>query len=118
MPGSGVNALKSWLPNNRETAARFVKSTVEAVALMRTDRQAVFAAMAKWYGIKDARMQEHIFAQGKLLPAKPYPAIEGIKTMMRIYDYREMRLHKPEDFYDASFVEALDKSGHIDGLYR
>jgi len=118
MPGSGVNALKSWLPGHRETAARFIRSTVEAVALMRTDKQAVFAAMVKWYGIKDARVQEHIFEQGKLLPAKPYPQVEGIKTMMRIYNYREMRLHKPENFYDASFVTELDKSGYIDSLYK
>jgi ABC-type nitrate/sulfonate/bicarbonate transport system substrate-binding protein len=118
MPGSGVNALKSWLPGNRETAARFIKSTVDALALMRTDKQAVSAAMVKWYGIKDARVQEHIFEQSKLLPAKPYPQVEGIKTMMRIYDYREMRMHRPEDFYDASFLEALDKSGYIDSLYK
>jgi NitT/TauT family transport system substrate-binding protein len=118
MPGSGVNALKSWLPNNRETAARFIKSTVEAIALMRTDKEAVYAAMVKWYGIKDSRIQEHIFAQGKLLPAKPYPAVEGIKNMMRLYDYREMRQHKPEDFYDASFVTEFDKSGYIDSLYK
>jgi hypothetical protein len=38
--------------------------------------------------------------------------------MMDVYDYREMRIHKAEDFYDASFVEALDKSGYIDGLYK
>ena len=53
-----------------------------------------------------------------LLPAKPYPSVEGIKTMMEIYDYREMRIHRPEDFYDASFISELDKSGYIDGLYK
>ena len=38
--------------------------------------------------------------------------------MMEVYDYREMRLHRPEDFYDASFVAQLDQSGYIDGLYK
>src|SRR5262245_6982030 len=118
MPGSGVNALKDWLPKNRETAARFVKSTVDAIALIRNDKEAAFAAMAKWYGIRDARAQDHIYAQAVQLPAKPYPAVEGIKTMMEIYDYREMRVHQPQDFYDASFVSELDKSGYIDSLYR
>ena len=118
MPGSGVNALKDWLPNNREAAARFIKSTVDALALIRNDKQAAFTAMAKWYGITDARAQERIYAQAVLLPAKPYPSVEGIKKMMEIYDYREMRLHKPEDFYDASFVTALDRTGYIDGLYK
>jgi ABC-type nitrate/sulfonate/bicarbonate transport system substrate-binding protein len=118
MPGSGVNALKDWLPNNREAAARFIKSTVDALALIRNDKQAAFTAMAKWYGITDARAQERIYAQAVLLPAKPYPSVEGIKKMMEIYDYREMRRHKPEDFYDASFVTALDRTGYIDGLYK
>ena len=118
MPGSGVNALKDWLPNNREAATRFVKSTVDALALIRNDKEAAFAAMAKWYGIRDARAQQQIYAQAVLLPAKPYPSVEGIKTMMEIYDYREMRIHRPEDFYDASFISELDKSGYIDGLYK
>ena len=38
--------------------------------------------------------------------------------MMEIYDYREMRIHRPYDFYDASFISELDKSGYIDGLYK
>ena len=118
MPGSGVNALKDWLPKNREAAARFIKSAVDALALIRNDKEAAFAAMAKWYGIRDARAQEHIYAQAVQLPAKPYPSVEGIKTMMEIYNYREMRLHKVEDFYDASFVAELDRSGYIDSLYK
>ena len=118
MPGSGVNALKEWLPNNREAAARFIKSTIDAIALIKNDKPAAFAAMAKWYGITEREKQEHIYAQAMQLPSKPYPAVVGIKKMMEIYNYREMRVHKPEDFYDASFVTELDKSGYIDGLYK
>ena len=118
MAGSGVNALKEWLPKNREAAARFIKSTVDAIALLKTDKQAAFAAMAKWYGITGREHQEHIYAQAVQLPSKPYPSVEGIKKLMEIYNYREMRVHKPEDFYDASFMTELDKSGYIDGLYK
>jgi NitT/TauT family transport system substrate-binding protein len=118
MPGSGVNADKAWLPKNHEAAARFIKSTVEAIALLKNDKSAAFAAMAKWYGITEPARQEAVYAQAAQLPRKPYPAVEGIRKMMDVYDYREMRLHRPEDFYDASFVAELDRSGYIDGLYR
>jgi ABC-type nitrate/sulfonate/bicarbonate transport system substrate-binding protein len=118
MPGSGVNALTSWLPRNREIAARFIKSTVEALALVKTDKPAAFTAMGKWYGITDSHVQERIYQQAILLPAKPYPSLDGFRKMIEVYDYREMRLHKAEDFVDASFVAELDKSGYIDGLYR
>jgi NitT/TauT family transport system substrate-binding protein len=118
MPGSGVNAEKAWLANNHEAAARFVKSTVEAIALLKNDRSAAFAAMAKWYGITEPAKQAEVYAQAAQLPGKPYPSAEGIKKMMEVYNYREMRLHRAEDFYDASFVAELDRSGYIEGLYK
>ena len=52
------------------------------------------------------------------MPRKPYPALAGIKKTMEIYDSHEMRRHKPEDFYDDSFVHELDQSGFIDSLYK
>jgi NitT/TauT family transport system substrate-binding protein len=118
MAGSGVNAAREWLAKNHEAATRFVKATVEAIALLKTDRAAGFAAMEKWYGIKDAKQAADIYEQVEKLAAKPYPFVAGIKKVMEIYDYHEMRQHKPEDFYDASFVTELDKSGFIDGLYK
>ncbi len=53
MPGSGVNVDKAWLPKNRDAAARFVKATIEAVALIKTDKAVTLNAMKKWYGITD-----------------------------------------------------------------
>jgi NitT/TauT family transport system substrate-binding protein len=118
MPGSGVNVNKGWLPRHREEARRFIKATVEAIAVLKTDKATAIKAMEKWYGIKDRALQDAVYEEVQALPAKPYPSVEGLKKMIQIYDYREMQLHKPQDFYDASFVEALDKSGYIDGLYR
>ena len=56
MPGSGVNAEVKWLKDNRDVAARFVKATVEAIALMKTDKEKAFASMRKWYGITDPKV--------------------------------------------------------------
>jgi ABC-type nitrate/sulfonate/bicarbonate transport system substrate-binding protein len=117
MPGSGVNVLSDWLPTHRDAAARFMKATVEAIALIKTDKEAAFASMTKWYGISDPEKLEAVYAEAKLLPSKPYPSIEGLKTMQSIYDWREMEIRKPEDFADSSFVGDLDKSGYIDALY-
>jgi NitT/TauT family transport system substrate-binding protein len=118
IPGSGVNALSDWLPNNRDIAARFIKATVEAIALMKTDKTAAFASMTKWYGITDPGKLEAVYAEANKLPSKPYPSLEGLKVMQSVYTWREMAIRAPEDFADSSFVTALDKSGYIDGLYR
>src|SRR5581483_5089814 len=117
MPGSGINALSDWLPKNRDTAARFVKATVEAIALVKNDKKAAFASMTKLYGITDPEKLEAVYAEASKLPSKPYPSIEGLKIMQSIYTWRELTIRKPEDFTDSSFIAELDKSGYIDSLY-
>lgn len=116
--GSSILAERDWLKTNRDTAARFVKSAVEADALMKTNRSAFNAALVKWFNIKDAPTQDSMYREAVDIPRKPYPAIAGIKYTLLIYDSPEMRKFKAEDFYDSSFITELDKSGAIDRLYK
>jgi NitT/TauT family transport system substrate-binding protein len=116
--GSSLNVDRAWLRNNREATRRFVKSAVEAVALMKTNRKVFDDAMAKWFNIRDKPTQDRMYRDVAGLPKKPYPSVEGIRNTIAVFDYREMKQHRPEDFYDNSFVAELDKSGVIDGLYR
>ncbi len=116
--GSGLNAQRAWLRNNHDTAMQFMKSSIEAVALIKSNKQAFNAAMVKWFNIRDPQAQDRMYNQVAGIPAKPYPTVDGIKKTMEIFNYREMMQHKAEDFYDASFVTELDKSGWIDALYK
>ena len=115
--GSGVNVSRAWLKDNQEAARRFVKSTVETIALVKRNKHAAFGAMAKWYNVTDPEKQERFYREISNLPRKPYPSVEGIKKVMEIYNYHEMRKYKPEDFYNDSFVRELDQSKFIDSLY-
>jgi NitT/TauT family transport system substrate-binding protein len=115
--GNGIHVDRAWLKENPETARRFVKSIVEAIAIMKKDKQVAFRAMAKWYGITDPKAQADFYRPVADLPRKPYPSVEGIRKTMEIYNRNEMRRYKPEDFYDESIVGELDKSGFIDELY-
>lgn len=116
--GSGVIAWRGWLRNNHDTGIRFLKSVVESMALMKKDRNVASAAMAKWFNVTDPEQQKLLYDGNRDMPTKPYPAVEGIKITMQLYDSHEMRQHKPEDFYDDSLIQELDKSGFIDGLYK
>ena len=115
--GSGINAERTWLKDNRDTALRFVKATIEAYALMKRDKQVVRAAMTKWYNVTDQAQQDDMYQQIAASPEKPYPSAEGIKMVMTLFTHRELQRHKPEDFYDSSLIAELDKSGFIDAAY-
>lgn len=116
--GSGINVERNWLNANRDAAARFVKSSVEAIALLKRDRATFDATVAKWMNITDSAVSDRMYAEALEFPAKPYPGVDGIRTITEIYDTPEMRARTVEDFYDSSFVEELDSSGFIDALYQ
>lgn len=117
LAGSGINVERKWMADHRDETMRFVKSTIQAYALMKSDQQVVRAVLAKWYGIKDAKQQDDMYAQVVASPQKPYPAVEGIKLVKQLFSYRELKRHDADYFYDDSFVTELDKSGFIDKLY-
>ena len=116
--GSGLNAEREWLKNNREAARRMVKSSIDAYAFMKNNKEATLKAMEKWYNVKDRAQQENMYKTVEATPTKPYPSVSGIKQVIALYTYRELKKSKPEDFYDASFMAELDKSGYIDSLYK
>jgi len=118
IPCNGVWASKSWAHANKDTVNRFLKSLVEAISLMKRDKNYAFQSIAKWYDFKDYEIQNIIYQGAAEMPAKPYPAVDGIKNTMALFDSAAMRLYKAEDFYDDSFMKELDASGFIDSLYR
>ena len=121
MASNGLNVDGTWLKDNREAARLLVKSMVEAIAMMKRDKQVAYRSMAKYYGITNPEMQAYFYTQMQFLPRKPYPAVDGIKKTLEVFQSvagNEIRRHKPEEFYDDSFVRELDESGYIDSLYK
>jgi len=93
---------------------RFLKADLDATALMQRDRRVFNAALAKWFNITDARIQDGMFAYVHKFESKPYPSIDGVKGVLALYDSPEMRTHTPAEFYDSSLMTELDKSGFLD----
>lgn len=122
MASSSVNAEVEWLKNNRDTARRFITAMVDAIALMKQNRQVAYRAMTRYYGITDPKMLEFFYSSWDF-PRKPYPAIEGLRTAKALYDGHPgvrtdaLRAAAVESFVDDSFIRELDESGYIDKLY-
>ena len=117
-PCNGLWASKAWAHANKETVMRYLKALTEAISMMKKDKTVAFRSMAKWYDFTDIELQNVIYNGAVDMPRAPYPAIDGIKRTMELYDTGAMRRFQPEDFYDDSFMKELDESGFIDALYE
>lgn len=116
--GSGWVVDREWYENNREAARAFIKTGIEAIAIIKQDRAKAERAMIKWYGMHNAEARSLFYTELLKMEEKPYPPYDGIKMIMRLYDGLEMRKYEPEFFYDDSIVRELDESGFIDSLYK
>ena len=120
--GSPVLDYARWvLVRKRDLARRFLKSYVEAIHLVKTNPDISKRAFAKYRQTKDEkRIDDAYQALRETVRPKPYPSIEGFKTIIEDASERipAAKTANPKDFMDVSLLEELDKSGFIDALYR
>jgi NitT/TauT family transport system substrate-binding protein len=111
----------AFIRERRDTVRRFTRALVEGIYIYKTQKEFAKRAIAKYMRVTDPEAVEDSYQFfSPIVPAKPYPPLEGIKEVLLEVSEKEpkARTLKPEDFADSSFVKELDESGFIDGLYR
>jgi NitT/TauT family transport system substrate-binding protein len=120
---TGAATTRKYIRENPDTVRRYVKSHIEAVHKMWSDKEATIRALNKHMpGVEREILEksyENVMTE-TLYPKKQYPSLEGLKTVLDELAERDPRAKsaKPEQFVDASFIKELDQSGYIDGLYK
>src|SRR5688572_27529798 len=104
---------KKYIREHRDVVRRYVKSQIEAVHRIYTDKESSIKALARFIGRTVERdvlekTWENLLSES-VLPRKQYPSLEGIKTILTTE--LKGKAAKPEDFADSSFVKELDQSG-------
>jgi NitT/TauT family transport system substrate-binding protein len=118
----GGATTRRFIREHPDVVRNFVKSYIETVHRMKTDRPGGIKILAKYLHLDDKEVLEKTYdssiADNKL-PPKQYPTLEGLQTILDQLGQKDpkARAAKPQDFVDARFVEGFDKSGFIDNLY-
>ena len=117
---TAVATTKKYIRENRDVVRRYVKSQIEAVHRIYTDKESAVRALGRFIGRTVDRdvlekTWENLISES-VLPRKQYPSVEGLKTILA--SEPKAKSHNPEDYFDASFVRELDQSGYTDSLYK
>lgn len=118
--GNGVRVEWNWIkaPRNRDIAMRFLKGTIEGLAIYMNNRAETLRVLATYHGIKDPRVANAIYEEGLKMSRRMEPCVQGFNDMFVMGYPAELQKYKPTDFYDESFMRELDKSGFIDTAYK
>jgi len=103
---TAVATTKKYIRENRDVVRRYVKSQIEAVHRIYTDKESAVRALGRFIGRTVDRdvlekTWENLISES-VLPRKQYPSVEGLKTILA--SEPKAKSHNPEDYFDASFV--------------
>jgi len=120
---AGVATTRRFIRESPDIVRRYVKSQIEAVHRIKTDREMAIKVLVKYLGPHDKEILEKRYdyiSVDDRLPPKQYPTLEGIKNILEPLAETDPRAKaaKPEDFVDIRFIKELDESGFIDDLYK
>lgn len=121
---TGAVTTRKFIREQPDIVRRYVKSHVEAVHKLWTDKDSAVRAMRRFMG---GNLDQEILEKSRdnvlseaMYPKKQYPSLEGLQTVLNELAERDPRAKaaKPEQFVDMTFIRELDQSGFIDALYK
>jgi NitT/TauT family transport system substrate-binding protein len=118
---SALVSTEQFVKKNPDLTRRAMKSIIESIYLVKINPELTKRAIRKYMRFKDDRdMDEAYQIMRDTTPRKPYPTVEGMKTVL---DELAVKLPgaktaQPREFMDTRFIEELDRSGFIDALYK
>ena len=122
-PTESVASTRGFIRESPDIVRQYVKSQIEAVHRIKTDRETGKKVLVKYMGPQDKEILEKRYDYASAddrLPPKQYPTLEGIRNILASLGETDPKAKtaKPEDFVDMSFIKELDDSGFIDELYK
>src|SRR5215510_10237151 len=120
---AGAATTRTFIRESPDIVRRYIRSQIEAIHSIKTDREAAIRVLAKYQALEDKEILQktyHDISTDDRLPPKQYPTLEGLKNILEPLAETDPKAKaaKPEDFVDMRFIKELDESGFIDELYK
>ena len=119
--GNGVVTREATIKTRRPLVSRFARAMTEAIHLVKADKEAAKAAIAKYTRLSDPEGLERTYRNhSAVLLDVPYADPVGIKTLLDDMAPKNPKAAAvdPKSFVDASFVQEMESSGFIKQLSK
>jgi NitT/TauT family transport system substrate-binding protein len=118
---TGLVTTRAQVSQSPDLARRVVKSFVEGIQLASANSEVSKRAFRKYLRLQQERELDDAYQLLRsFVTKKPYPTVEGFKAVLAelAEQIPAAKIADAREFFDTRFLEELDRSGYIDGLYR
>lgn len=118
-PSGTFATLRGTIQRRRSAIDRLMRSFVEAVHYMKTNRSGSIASLQKFLGGLNAEETGYLYdEQIDLMERLPGPNDNALQAVLDRESDAKLKSMSVADFVDASFFREIEKSGLVEQLYR
>jgi ABC-type nitrate/sulfonate/bicarbonate transport system substrate-binding protein len=102
-----------------EALTRYLRAYIEAMALIRRDKETTFKALTKFLKTNDREVLDSVYEEYKdVFPQAPLMTAAEIKAVLDVAKSPKAKQLNPEDFFDNSLVQKIQASGFIEAVNK
>jgi len=114
----GVCTTRRMIQQKPDQINRFLRAYIEALAVIRSDKETTYKAMGKFLKTDNRQALESIYDDyGSAYQRVPLITRQEVQAVLDVVKSPRGVQAKPEVFYDNSFVQKIEASGFINSLY-
>jgi ABC-type nitrate/sulfonate/bicarbonate transport system substrate-binding protein len=102
-----------------EAVTRFLRAYIEAMALIRKDKEITIRSMGKFLKTNDREVLQSVYDDYKdVFPQVPLMTAAEVKAVLDASKSPRAKQMKPEEFFDNSLVQKIQTSGFVDSVNK
>ena len=117
-----IATTRAFAEKSSDVVEKFLKGLVAGIHYMRTHKSETIEMMRKSMKINDMAALEETYKAVliKGVPEKPYASVSGVQVLLDWIEEKnpKAKTAKAEKMVESKFINQLDSSGFIDGLYK
>ena len=116
---TGVLSSPKVIREKNEALTRFLRGYIEALSLIRKDKETTLRSMGKFLRTNDREVLESGYDDYKnVFPQVPLMTTAEVKAVLDVVKSPKAKQMKPEDFFDNSLVHKIQASGFIESVNK
>ena len=114
---TGMLSSPKIMREKNEALTRFLRGYIEAMAVIRRDKETTMKSMGKFLKTNDREVLESVYDDYKdVFLQVPLMTAAEVKAVLDVAKSPKAKQMKPEEFFDNSLVQKIQASGFIDAV--
>jgi len=116
---TGMLSSPRLVKEKNEALTRFLRAYIEAMAVIRKDKETTLKALSKFQKTNDREILESVYEEYRdVFPVVPLMTTAEIQAVLDVSKSPKAKSMKPQEFFDNSIVQKIQASGFIDQINR